>query len=153
MCSTVQVRTVVPPALLDVKCSSLHSVITWKDKTQKEQYFIHELCNGLQVKPNMFVSNDTFKIRKALHIYMPIWIQHLQPQSEEHTQWDGHEGRRTSAYCCVYSHKSFFRGQTQNKTSSHSELLNLNFEFFAVRNMISIHLFLFFCLFDFFSMK
>lgn len=52
-----------------------------KNKTLKKQYLIHELCAGLQVEPNMFVSDDTFKIGKTLHIYIPIPIQHLQHYS------------------------------------------------------------------------
>lgn len=84
MCVTVDLQRVVPLALLDVKCSSLHSVITWKDKTLKKQYLIYELCTGLQVKPNMFASNDTFKIGKALHIHISIQIEHLQQHSAEY---------------------------------------------------------------------
>lgn len=76
MCATVDVQTVDPAALWDVKSCSLHSVIAWKDKTLKNQYLIHEVCTGLPVKPNMFVSNDTFKIGKALHIYIAIQMQH-----------------------------------------------------------------------------
>lgn len=58
----------------------------WKDKTLKKQYLIHELCTGLRMKPNMFVSNDTFKIGKALHIYIHSTVgvpqdQHVLYQS------------------------------------------------------------------------
>lgn len=48
---------------------------TWKEKTLKKQYLIHEVCIRLQVKPCMFVSNDRLKIGEALHIYIPIFIQ------------------------------------------------------------------------------
>lgn len=83
MCATVDIQTVVPSALLNVKCSSPCPVIAWKDKTPKKQYLIHELCTGLQVKANMFVSNYTLKIGKALHIYIPFQIRHLQQHSGE----------------------------------------------------------------------
>lgn len=42
----------------------------WKDKTLNKQYLIHELCTGLRVKPNMFGSNDTFKIGKVTFTYI-----------------------------------------------------------------------------------
>lgn len=41
---------------------------TWKDKTLKKKYLIHEFCATGKVKLNMFVSTDAFKIRKALHM-------------------------------------------------------------------------------------